>query len=92
MISLQFFYSILRINPITIQCRMFGTLGHSAFHKCSFVNVYPSSGPANGQHEGHPEDIRPSVSGVARPGRVQDPHHFDMAYQGIVDYHSRPLH
>ncbi|KAH9995125.1 hypothetical protein BJV77DRAFT_272522 [Russula vinacea] len=46
--------------------------------------------PANGQPEGH-RDIPPPGRGVARPGRVQDPDHFDMAYQGIVDYHPQPL-
>ena len=47
--------------------------------------------PANGQPEGRREDIPPPVRGVAWPGRVQDPPHFDPAYQGIVDYHPQPL-
>lgn len=60
---------------------------------CSFISVCPSQvppAPANGQPEGH-RDIPPPGRGVARPGRVQDPDHFDMAYQGIVDYHFQPL-
>jgi hypothetical protein len=44
--------------------------------------------PANGQPEGHREDISPPVRGIAGP---QDPHHFDVAYQGVVDYHPQPL-
>ncbi|KAF8462235.1 hypothetical protein DFH94DRAFT_699820 [Russula ochroleuca] len=44
----------------------------------------------NGQPEIHREDIPPPVRG-ARPGRMQDPHHFDVAYQGVVDYHPQPL-
>jgi hypothetical protein len=31
------------------------------------------------------------VRGVARPGRVQDPHHFDVAYQGTEGYRPQPL-
>jgi hypothetical protein len=48
--------------------------------------------PANGQLEGH-RDIPPPVRGVTGPGtsRVHDPDHFDVAYQGIVDYHPQPL-
>jgi hypothetical protein len=44
----------------------------------------------NGQPEGHREDIPPPVRGVAGPGRVQDPHHFDVAYQSVVDYRPQP--
>ena len=49
--------------------------------------------PTNGQPEGHREDIPPPVRGVAGPGPggVQDPHHFDAAYQGTVDYVPQPL-
>lgn len=47
--------------------------------------------PGHGQPEGHREDIPLPVGGVAMPGRVQDPHRVDMAYQGIVDYHPQPL-
>jgi hypothetical protein len=46
--------------------------------------------PANGEPEGHPEDIPPQVRGVAGPGGVQDPLHFDVADQGVVD-HLQPL-
>ena len=39
---------------------------------------------ANGRAEGHREDIPP-------PGGMQDPHHFDVAYQGVVDHNPQPL-
>jgi hypothetical protein len=67
-------------------------------YKCSFINVYPQvpPAPANGQHAGlpadHQEDIPPPVRHeVAWIGRVQDRHHFDVAYEGVVDYHAQPL-
>ena len=41
--------------------------------------------PANGQPEGHREDVHPPVR------NVEDPRHFDVAYQGAVDYHPQPL-
>lgn len=56
--------------------------------------MYPQipPAPANGQPEGHQEDIPPPVRHeVAWIGRVQDPHHFDVAYEGVVDYHAQPL-
>jgi hypothetical protein len=61
--------------------------------RSSFINVPLQAPPApgHGQPEGHHEDIRPPVGGVAAPGRVQDPHRIDMGYQGIVDYHPQPL-
>lgn len=34
-------------------------------------------------------DIPLPVEGVAGPGRVQDSHRIDMAYQGIIDYRHR---
>ena len=43
--------------------------------------------PANNQRE----DIPPPRRGVAEPGRMQDLHHVDVAYQGIVDYRPQPL-
>jgi hypothetical protein len=50
--------------------------------------------PANGQPDGHREDIPPPIRGITGPGRAQDPHHGDVAYQGIqgiVDYHPQPF-
>jgi hypothetical protein len=32
-----------------------------------------------------------SGRGVAEPGRMQDLHYIDPAYQGIVDYRIQPL-
>jgi hypothetical protein len=29
--------------------------------------------------------------GVAGSGRQQDPHRFDLAYQGVVDYQPQPV-
>jgi hypothetical protein len=55
---------------------------------CILPQVPPA--PANGEPEGHREDIPSPVRGVAGPGRVQDPLHFDVAYQGVVD-HLQPL-
>ena len=51
----------------------------------SSVSISPQipPAPANGQPEGHQQDIPPPVRNVAEP---QDPHHFDVAYQGVVDY------
>jgi hypothetical protein len=46
--------------------------------------------PANGQ-PGHPEYRPPQVRGAAGPDRVQYPHQFDVAYQGVVDYHPQPV-
>jgi hypothetical protein len=48
--------------------------------------IPPQVPPANGQPEGHREDIPPPVREIA-----QGPHHFDVAYQGVVDYHPQPL-
>ena len=53
---------------------------------CTPLQVPPA--PANGQPERHREDMPLPVRNVAGP---QDPHHFDVAYQGAVDYHPQPL-
>ena len=45
--------------------------------------------PAAANNE--PENMPPPDRGVAEPARMQDLHHIDMAYQGIVDYHPQPL-
>ena len=47
--------------------------------------------PANGPLERYWEDISPLVSGVSGPGSMQDPHHLDVAYHGVVDYHPQLL-
>ena len=49
------------------------THAHSSI--CIPLQVPPA--PANGQPEGHREDIPPLVRTVAGP---QDPHHFDVVY------------
>ena len=69
------------------QCILSSTNAHSSL--CLPPQVPPA--PANGEPEGHREDIPPPVRGVAEPGRMQDPMHFDVAYQGVVDYHHQPL-
>ena len=56
------------------------THAHSSI--CISLQVPPA--PANELEE----DIPPPVRNVARP---QDPHHFDMANQDVVDYHPQPL-
>ena len=53
---------------------------------CIPLQVPPA--PDNDQLEGHREDILLPVRNIAGP---QDPHHFDVAYQGAVDYHPQPL-
>ena len=50
-----------------------------------YLQVPPA--PADGQRE----DIPPPGRGVAEPGRMQDLHHIDVAYQGNVDYHPQPI-
>ena len=75
-------------------CRMLGSVSDiRAFtiYRCSFTSPQILPAPAIGHPEGHREDIPPPVFGVAAPGRVQDPHYVDMAYQGVVDYHPQPL-
>ena len=83
-------------NLITMYCRMLGSvLDIGIFHDVhsSIPHTIPQipPAPAIDQPEGHLGDIPPPVQGVAAPARVQDPHHFDVAYQGVVDYHPRPL-
>ena len=52
---------------------------------CIALQVPPA--PANNQRE----DIPPPDGGVAEPGRMEDLHHIDVAYQGAVDHHRQPL-
>jgi hypothetical protein len=59
---------------------------HLSISMCIHIQVPPA--PGHGQPEGHREDTPPPVGGAAG---VQDPHHIDMAYQGIVDYRPQPL-
>jgi len=51
-------------------------------------NALALPAPPNGQPERHREDIPPPVRDVSGP---QVPHHFDVAYQGVVDHHPQPL-
>ena len=71
--------------------------GHSPFSK---VLIYRLSIPlqvppaaADDRFEGLLGDIPQPVGGVhvVGPGRPQDLHHADLAYQGILDYHPLPL-
>jgi hypothetical protein len=61
------------------------TLLNAHLSMCIPLQVPPA--PVNNQRE----DIPPPNRGVAEPGRMQDLHHIDVAYQGIVDYHPQPL-
>lgn len=55
-------------------------------------NAWAPPAPANGHPEGLREDIPPPIGSMAGPGtRAQDPHHVDVAHQGIVNYHPRPF-
>ena len=61
------------------------TLLNAHLSMCIPLQVPPA--PIDNQRE----DIPPPNRGVAEPGRIQDLHHIDVAYQGIVDYHPQPL-
>ena len=61
------------------------TLLNAHLSMCLPLQVPPV--PANNQRD----DIPPPRRGVAEPGRMQDLHHVDVAYQGIVDYRPQPL-
>ena len=63
------------------------TLLNAHLSMCIPLQVPPA--PVNNQREGH--GIPPQNRGVAQPGRMQDLHHIDLAYQDIVDYHPQPL-
>ena len=56
-------------------------------HLTTYIPLQVPRAPTNNQ----PEDITPPGRGITEPGRMQDPHHIDVAYQGIVDYHPQPL-
>jgi hypothetical protein len=83
------------------QTRFYIIIRTSMLGSVFFVRSYPFQvlihlqvppAPANGQPEGDREDtIPPPVSGVAAPGRVQDLHQFDVAYQRVVDHPPQPL-
>ena len=45
----------------------------------------------NGQLEGYQDNIPPQIRGIAGLVGQQDPHHIDVAYHGVVDYHPQPL-
>jgi hypothetical protein len=64
------------------------TLFNAHLSICIPLQVPPA--PANNQRGDIPPPDR-GVTGVAEPGRMQDLHHIDMDYQGIVDYHPQPL-
>ncbi|KAH9975647.1 hypothetical protein BJV74DRAFT_888758 [Russula compacta] len=54
------------------------------------TDVLPAA--ANSQFEGHGESTPQQVMDVVGPvTRLQDPHHIDIAYHGVVDYHPQPL-
>ena len=52
---------------------------------CIPLQVPPA--PANIQQE----DIPAPDRGVAEPGSMQEMHHIDVAYQGIIDYRPQSL-
>jgi len=85
-----------RTNYITMHCGMLGSVFdtgtfYAGPHSLMCIPLQVPPAPGHGQPEGHREDIPPPIGGVAGPGRVQDPHRIDMAYQGIVDYRPHPL-
>jgi hypothetical protein len=75
---------------ITIRTSMLGSVFFGTFYPVQMLiclQVPPA--PVNGQPEGNREDtipqaIPPPVGSVTGPSRVQDLHHFDVAYQGVA--------
>ncbi|KAF8475316.1 hypothetical protein DFH94DRAFT_119620 [Russula ochroleuca] len=58
-------------------------------HYNPYQHAWVPPAPVNGQPEGNREDtipqaIPPPVGSVTGPSRVQDLHHFDVAYQGVA--------
>lgn len=86
---------MFRANHITMRCRISGwvlTSGPLPFADAHLPCVFQAPpAPANGQPEGHREDIPPPIRGIGGPGRAQDPHHVDVAYQGMIDYQPQPF-
>jgi hypothetical protein len=64
---------------------------YAGAHPSTCIPLQVQPAPAHGQPEAHHENLPPPVRDVAGPGRVQDPHHYDMAYQGVVDYRPQPF-
>ena len=89
------FYISFNTNLMTMHWRMLGSVFNvgALFHlpvfiyRCACIPPQVPPAPANGQSEGHREDVHPPVRNVSRP---QDPHHFDVAYRGAVDHHPQP--
>jgi hypothetical protein len=85
-----------RSNNIIMRCRMLGSVFDiGSFYTsrnspmCIPLQVPPA--PGHGQPEGYREDMPLPVGCAIGPGRDEDPHRIDMAYQGIVNYRPQPL-
>lgn len=78
-----------------MRCRMPGSvfdIGSFYTGPHSSICIPPQAPPAgHGQPEAHRNNIAPPLGSSIGPGRVEDPHRVDMAYQGIVDYRPQPL-
>ena len=58
-------------------------------HQCVYLFTFQvPPAPANDRREDIPA---PDRGVLAEAGRMHDLHHIDVAHQGIVDYHPRPL-
>jgi hypothetical protein len=74
---------------VSLQLNIVYILLNAHLSMCIPLQVAPApAGPVNNQLENIPP---PGRGVVAEPARMQDLHHFDVAYQGIVDYHPQPL-
>jgi hypothetical protein len=85
-----------RTSYITMRRRMFGSVFdivtfYAGPHASMCIPLQVPPAPGHGEPEGHHEEIPPPAGGVAGPGRVQDPHRTDVAYQGILDFRPQPL-
>ena len=70
-----------------VSLRHRGILPFTDAHSSMSIPPQVLPAPTNGLPEGHRDDIPSPVRNAVGP----DPHHFDIAYQGVVDYHLQPL-
>jgi hypothetical protein len=80
-----------RANRLILHWRVLGSAFTIVYplpnaHLSMCIPLQVPLAPANNQRVDIPPPGR-----VAEPGRMQDLHHIDVAYQGIVNYHPQPL-
>ena len=66
---------------------------HGLLFAGAHLSCFPQtpSVPANGQAEGHREEMPPPIRGISGSSGAQYPHHVDVGYQGIVDFRPQPV-